>query len=657
LKNTFYCGIVSLVAALFVTCGNSPQIAGNSSQSTGVVAGKLVQSDGTTPAAHVNVTMRLRSSLPGIPLFKSQADSATMTTDTNGNFRFDTTMIDPGLYVLEAASLVLGVGMVDSVVLRADDRTDVKDTLKAPGAIRGRIILSEGGDLRKTFVAIFGLGRIVGTDSTGVFFLPQLGEGAYTLRLISMLDMYGVVDRAGVVVTSGDTTELDAITIPFSGVAAPKNLTASLNVAGQSVVLRWVQSSAIDGYRVYRNHADSGYVRIGPNLVKDTYYVDTGARPSTRYKYQVMAVDAKNSESVASAAIVVNTDSLLLWQSSIIHDFGALGMQDVRVWDLDGDLDNDIVATTPDGGNGVSIVWLENNQGVFTRRTIADSLPGFVHAYAPTVTYINNDGILDIVAVLDDKKSHWLYWFKNDGAQHFTPIKIDSLAGFCSEITITMMGTLTRSSIVLTVSAAKGCVWYEYDNDTTFTRHFAPTKISFNAMAVADFDRDGDNDFYIHDYYEAQAYWYENRGDTTFAEHLMDNAIPMSDGAQATDFDSDGDIDVIARSAIGLFLYRNDGRGNFTESALVNTLDIGAPFFAADLLGAGRLDLVVSQGDGIGNTAVGWYQNTLQGFNEHSVSHGDPANLLGVADFNGDGRLDILARTQPAGKLFVYYQQ
>jgi hypothetical protein len=648
-----------ILAALWLSCGNSSEVLGigNSSEANGTVVGKLVRSDGKTPAANVRVTMRLCGSLPVIPLQKSLADSASVMSDPDGNFRFDTNMIDPGTYVLEAVSLDMGVGMIDSVVLRADDSTNVEDTLKAPGAIRGTIILPEGGDLRKTFVGIFGLGRMVGTDSNGVFLLPMLGEGAYTLRLISVLDMYGVVDTSGIKVTSGDTTLLGTIMLPFTGVPSPKNLTADLDIAGRSVVLRWAAGRGVDGYRVYRNHADSGYAKIGPNIVKDTFYVDTGAQPSTSYKYQVMAVDANNSESIAGSAIVVKTDSLLLWPRTVIHDFGATGLQDIRVCDLDNDQDEDILATVPNNGNGPAIVWLENNQGVFVQHTVVDTLAGFFRAFAPTVTDINQDGSGDILAVLDDQHTCWLYWFKNDGARHFTPIKIDSLGVFSSAITIAFMQNFDREAIVPTISGVKGCTWFDYVNDTTFTRRFAPVCISTNTTLVADFDRDGDNDFYMQNFYDAHAYWYENRGDTAYVEHLIDNAAPEADGAQAMDFDADGDIDIIARSSGGLFLYRNDGAGTFTESGLAPATDIGSLCVAIDLLGSGRIDLVVTQNDGAGASAIGWYQKESQGYTVHPVSRGESENLLAVADLNDDDKPDIVTRTESDGALIVYYQQ
>jgi hypothetical protein len=649
-----------MVAALFLACSTSTDVAGNSSEVNGVVLGTLVQSDGTTPAAHVNVAMRLRNSLPDIPsLANTLADSATATSDSLGQFRFDTAMVDPGIYVIEAADSVLGIGMIDSVVLSADRRTEVEDTLKAPGAIRGIIVLPEGGDPRKVFVGIFGLGRIVRTEIDGSFLVTHLGEGAYTLQLGSVLDMYGVVDTSGIVVKSGDTTVLDTITLPFTGIPSPKNLIAGLDIPGQSVVLSWAAGSGVDGYRVYRNHADSGYIKIGPNLVKDTFYVDTGAQPSTLYKYQVKAVDAKNSESAAGAAVTVKTDSLLLWQRTVIYAppyFGATGLQDISVFDLDNDQDQDLIATTPNDGNGPTILWLENNQGAFVQHTIADSLPGFLHAYAPTGTYLNQDGSRDLIAVLEDSKSCWLYWFKNDGAQHFTPIKIDSLPGFCSAITIALMESLTRHAIVPTITGLKGCVWYEYEDDTTFTRHFVPTKISSNATLVADFDRDGDFDFYIQNFEEAQAYWYENSLDSTYIEHLIDNATPESDGAQTIDFDNDKDIDIIARSATGLYLYRNNGAGAFSESALVHADNLGSACFAVDLLGTGKPDLVVSHTDHDGNAIVGWYQNTAQGFALQPLSRGVTENLLAVADLNGDGKPDIIARSAGSDALCAYYR-
>ncbi|MBD3395446.1 MAG: hypothetical protein GF418_07445, partial [Chitinivibrionales bacterium] len=278
LKTVFPCLVAVIAAATFTRCTspNDPDHSGTASETENVaVAGILYQSDGVSPAAGVAVAIRPRNTLAdtsGFGLPKSMADTATVRTDDSGRFVFDSTL-DTGTYVIEATSGNDAV-LIDSVAVQEQDTMlDLPpDTLRPAGALKGVIRLSEGGDPRKVFVLAFGIDRFASADSLGAFRFQNLAEAAYDLRIISSLDDYGVLDMPAVAVVSADTTDLDTLELPFTGIPTVKGLSLSYDTLRQIVTLTWNRADTrlVSGYNVYRQHVDSGLVKLNSGGIADT---------------------------------------------------------------------------------------------------------------------------------------------------------------------------------------------------------------------------------------------------------------------------------------------------------------------------------------------------------------------------------------------------
>ena len=303
--------IVTVCAAVAAFFACSPVDHAGTATQTGnpTVAGTLYESDGTTPAAGVRVVIRPRNSLAdtsGIGLPKSMADTATVTTDENGRFAFDST-IDAGTYVIEATSGNDAV-LIDSVTV-GESGTDTlpPDTLKPAGAITGVIRLSEGGDPRKVFVLAFGIDRFARVEEDGSFRFLNLAEGRYDLRIIASLDDYGVLDTAGVPVAAGDTTDMGAVELPFEGIPVVKGLKIEYDTMKQIVTLTWdkADTGLVKSYNIYRSNVDSNTVavRVNASPVVDTVYRDSTGVQGQAYTYQVKALDKTNNEGEYSAAV------------------------------------------------------------------------------------------------------------------------------------------------------------------------------------------------------------------------------------------------------------------------------------------------------------------------------------------------------------------
>ncbi len=290
-------------------CTNDPisTAGGTDTGNAHAVAGRLYRSDGIKPAAGVAVAIRPRNTLAdtsGFGLPKRMADTATVMTDDSGRFMFDSTL-DTGTYVIEAASGNDAV-LIDSVTVQDPDTTvDLPpDTLRPAGAIKSVIRLSEGGDPRKVFVLAFGIDRFARLEADGSFRFSSLAEAAYDLRIISSLDNYSVLDTFSIPVVSADTTDLDTLELPFTGIPTVKGLSLSYDTLKQIVTLSWNQAdtSLIQGYNIYRTHADStgNPAQLNAAVISDTVFRDSTALQDNAYTYQVKSVDRNGNEGLLS---------------------------------------------------------------------------------------------------------------------------------------------------------------------------------------------------------------------------------------------------------------------------------------------------------------------------------------------------------------------
>jgi hypothetical protein len=315
MKNMKYVGVAS-VCFLFclITCSPN-KVSGNGSQTPNAVVGVLYQPGGKTPAAGVRVHIRPKKTLAdtsGTGLPKRTATLAatdSVVTDSAGRYAFDSTL-DTGTYVVEAASGNNTV-LIDSVAVLNKSATDTlaPDTLKPAGALKGVIKLSENGDPRKVFVLAFGIDRFAHVNIDGSFKFSNLAEARYDLRFVSGLDNYGVFDTLSVSVSSADTTNLDTISLPFTGIPTPKNVTISYDTLKQIVTLSWskADTALVKSYNVYRRNVDSNTVpvRINASPVADTVYSDTTGMQGTTYEYMVASVNKSTTEGVKSTVVSV----------------------------------------------------------------------------------------------------------------------------------------------------------------------------------------------------------------------------------------------------------------------------------------------------------------------------------------------------------------
>ena len=128
------------------------------------------------------------------------------------------------------------------------------------------------------------------------------------------------------------------------------------------------------------------------------------------------------------------------------------------------------------------------------------------------------------------------------------------------------------------------------------------------------------------------------KGDGTFTSPLTTTLNTAVLGIASADFNNDKKLDILASSNTGTFFYAGNGNGTFQAPIKVGTLEVTA-LVPAELNGDGNLDFIaggpgrgfsVFLGDGTGHFPT-----------KHSYSTVPTVSSIAVADFNGDGHLDV----------------
>lgn len=176
-------------------------------------------------------------------------------------------------------------------------------------------------------------------------------------------------------------------------------------------------------------------------------------------------------------------------------------------------------------------------------------------------------------------------------------------------------------------------------------------------LTEADINVDGKQDFVVCEfgYLIGALSWLENKGNSTYEKHVLRN-MPGAVKTIVRDFNNDAKPDVIALFAQGdegVFLFTNNGNGNFTTKQLLRfPPSYGSSYFELDdFNNDGHPDILYTCGDNADYSPIlkpyhGVYIYLNDGQNNFKQTFFYPLNgcYKAVAkDFDGDGDLDIAA--------------
>jgi hypothetical protein len=321
----------------------------------------------------------------------------------------------------------------------------------------------------------------------------------------------------------------------------------------------------------------------------------------------------------------------------------------VAVADIDGDNDLDVLSASFIDDK---VAWYENTDGAgsFGSQQVISTAgwaPNAVHA-----ADFDGDGDLDVVATArnDDEVA----WFENtDGSGSFGSRNVfTTSADWVSDVDAADVDGDGDLDVVSSSELDDTIAWYENtDGNGSFgaLQTISSSANSAEDVEVADIDGDGAVDLLSASDFDNKIAWYRNDGTTTFwDQQVLSPTTLRPQAVHAADLDGDGDNDVLSVSENDnkVAWYENtDGAGTFETQFVVDALvDDPTSISAADIDGDGDLDILVSSD---GDDTVGWYENTT-GNGTFGTRQAITTTAFGVksaraGDIDGDGDLDVLA--------------
>lgn len=333
--------------------------------------------------------------------------------------------------------------------------------------------------------------------------------------------------------------------------------------------------------------------------------------------------------------------------------------------DFDGDGDVDFVSASLLDD---TIAWWENDgsptNGGWTMHTLSTSFDG---AYDVSTADVDGDGDPDILGAASFDNE--ITWWENDGSptnSGWTEHVVDTVFSGASSAYVADVDGDGDSDILGAARMGNEITWWENTSihstasfpvatGTTVDSTFSGTWPS--SVALGDLDSDGDLDGVAADPDNSDIVWLENGGGWLEHSVLQSTPRPGAIAVAVEDFDADGhpDIAVTFDTDPHVLWLQNDGTpstGPWTEHTLTTSpfdeilsTDIdrnGYPDLLGHYTDAPRCYMMLNDGE---PTAGVW----------EAVEIGKCESLAGVADFDGDGLLDLITATDLSSTLHLQW--
>jgi len=338
-------------------------------------------------------------------------------------------------------------------------------------------------------------------------------------------------------------------------------------------------------------------------------------------------------------------------QEDIAYFFSGTGnissdlLKQIYLVDIDNDGDQDLIVSFSTS----SSIWCFNNDGANVygpKRNLTTSLVGL---FDEMITDLNGDGFPDLVYAEDNSGYDNLVVRMNLGTGSFGPIQVISneqnQAQFFEARDLTSDGI---PDLVLTKYGARQLVLMPGIGDGTFgaeqvLANNIPRSFQF---AMVDMNNDGVEDALLGSPVDSVIVYYPGMVGGSFGAQVLisKNHVDLV-YMEPFDMDNDGANDVMAVGSL-LITHRNLSAGTSWESTIQSMRAGFDQMVLADMDQDGDDDLVTGYSGA--NRAIVWHPKEGDGYLRPKLAVAGIADLkqFRAADLDGDGRMDLIYRTQ-----------
>jgi hypothetical protein len=328
------------------------------------------------------------------------------------------------------------------------------------------------------------------------------------------------------------------------------------------------------------------------------------------------------------------------------------------------------IPNCPSFNGSVIAAYIGNGDGTFQPAVLSAGPAPALRAIA--VADFNGDGIPDVAAISDcnssqDCSSGLLTIMLGNGDGTFRVAASYPVNGAVIGANTITTGVLTgdgHQDIVIGLGcdfSNSGCstgavLVFLGNGDGTFQTPKDYPTVGNQALpvVVGDFNKDSKQDVLLSSFVSpggGSLIFFPGNGDGTLGTSVSTSLPGYAGGTAlaAADFNSDGNLDAVTIAPNSVAVVFGNGDGTF-QTATTYALNINAEEFpesiaVADMNGDGKPDIEVGEGQGTAPSAVGVLLNDGTG-NFTNISNysesGVESTSIAIADFNGDGKSDIL---------------
>ncbi len=381
-------------------------------------------------------------------------------------------------------------------------------------------------------------------------------------------------------------------------------------------------------------------------------------------------VTANNGNNTTTLGIALgNGDGTFKTPTTIAIPCGALY---VATGDFNGDGKTDMAVASANcspGTNGVSI-FLGNGDGTFTAKgTLTSPLS---NPFSVAVGDFNGDGKLDLAVVDRGASTDAVFFYPGNGDGTFqTPTSVGlGVLAASNQIVVADFNKDGHSDVAVSQINGSNVVVILGNGNGTFQ---APRINALPAqgwgLAVGDFNGDGVPDLVATSPSIGGVSVFLGKGDGNFTpvSNPQSGTLPTATAAvpgggctdiAVGDFNKDGRLDIAAglagvNSAAIVAVLPGNGDGTFGPERLWGTADTPQSIAVGDFNGDGNLDWIASTGQinsaNQGSVTLGLGRGDGTFLASESYVAGQTPGWAAVADFNKDGKLDVVTANSGSG--------